>query len=128
MENDAFTQIVNKRCEKIKEVIASKGKSYARDDRLHNFKELGMRKHETPEKALHGLAEKHNLSVFEIILDIEEGNYNYLTLKYIDEKIGDSINYLILLEALLRERLMQDEFKRKSLEVQDGEGDTKHND
>jgi hypothetical protein len=38
---------------------------------------------------------------------------NALTEKEVDEKIGDSINYLILLEAIFKERRKEREYPTK---------------
>jgi len=54
----------------------------------------------TPEKALLGMFMKHFVSVLDLI-ECPEKATNYL----IDEKLGDMINYCILLEACFRERL-----------------------
>lgn len=113
MDDTTFDALVKQRIEKSLAILASKGKGYGREDRLHHFKEIGMRKHETPEFALHGMAEKHNLSVFDGIRDIEADNYDYINQKWLDDKIGDAINYLILLEALITERLMRDKLVRE---------------
>jgi len=51
---------------------------------------------ETPERALWGMAKKHLVSVTDLIHGRAE-----VTPERIDEKIGDMINYLILLEGLL---------------------------
>lgn len=108
MDDAAFDGLVRQRIQKIKDVLASKGKDYGREDRLHQFKEAGMRLHCTPERALQGMAVKHDISVATTITDIENGTYDYVTHEYIDEKIGDAINYMILLEALIKERLLKD--------------------
>lgn len=108
MDDVTFDALVKQRIEKNLAILSSKGKGYGREDRLHQFKEVGMRKHETPEMALYGMAEKHNLSVFDGIRDIEAGNYDYINQKWIDDKICDAINYLILLEALITERIMRE--------------------
>jgi hypothetical protein len=56
----------------------------------------------TPEKALWGLAMKHLVSIVDIVDGLEAGRVPAVALS--DEKLGDMINYLILLEALLAER------------------------
>lgn len=114
MDDTTFNALVKKRIEKNLATLASKGKGYGREDRLHQFKEVGMRKHESPEMALHGMAEKHNLSVFDGIHDIELDEYDYINQKWIDDKIGDAINYLILLEALISERLIQNKLEKST--------------
>jgi len=115
-----FDALVKKRMEKNLAILSSKGRRYGREDRLHQFKEAAMRKHETPELALHGMVEKHNIAIFDAIRDIGLGEYDYIDQKWIDDKIGDAQNYLHLLEALIAERLMQDKLakdKRPDVEV-----------
>jgi len=99
-----FDAVVERRCDLIKSVLVNKAKEYASDvDRLHNFKvaaKLG-RDEMTPEQALWGMLRKHIVSVIDIIEDTAKGKYPSAAMR--DEKVGDSVNYLILLEALLIE-------------------------
>jgi len=106
MTNEKFNEIVEAQCESIKRVLSGKSKEYAsEDDRLHNFKLSARRQECTPERALWGMRDKHEVSIQDIISRIEFGfGYGNLTKEMIDEKIGDDINYLILLKALLYER------------------------
>lgn len=103
MNSEKFNKIVSDRCDKIVSILASKGEEYGAEDRLHNFKVASRISNTSPELALKGMMMKHIVSVFDLINDAEQGKTptDYL----IQEKIGDSINYLILLEALLTERL-----------------------
>lgn len=102
MKPQDFDKIVNERCNKIKSVLASKAKEYARGDRLHNFKRASSFMNKTPATVCWGFAMKHFTSVADIVDDVESGKIP--TPELINEKIGDSINYLILLEAILSER------------------------
>jgi hypothetical protein len=105
MNNTDFTTVVSSRLEKINAVLPAKGKEYASDtDRLHNFK-VAARMSEpqtTPEMALWGMLTKHLVSVLDIVVATKSGAAPPDHLR--DEKLGDAINYLILLEALLIER------------------------
>lgn len=103
MESKQFNKIVEDRCDKIKSILANKAQEYAKGCRLHNFKVAGRIANTSPELALKGMMMKHLVSVFDLIDDAEKGiaPTEYL----IQEKLGDSVNYLILLEALLTERL-----------------------
>ena len=105
MNIEDFNALVEERVNKIKSVLASKGKEYGIGDRLHNFKVAGRIGDNTPERALKGMWLKHLVSVFDLIDACDQRDRSLLTRPIIDEKIGDSINYLILLEALLRERI-----------------------
>lgn len=109
MTEERFNQVVTARCEKIQQILAHKAKEYAMGDRLHNFKVAARRRGVTPERALMGMKEKHSVSIEDIVDDLDK--HNLTSLDTIEEKIGDEINYLILLEALLKER--HDEFKKR---------------
>lgn len=103
MDTPTFDRIVEARVMKISEVLASKAKEYAKEDRLHNFKAAARRMNCTPERALLGMMEKHAVSIMDIVDDLDQGITP--TVSLLQEKIGDHINYLILLEALLLERV-----------------------
>ena len=98
MNISEFNYVLNQRISQIREVLSHKAKEYARDDRLHNFKVAADILGCSPAHALIGMKVKHDVSVLDLV------RYPELrTPKLIDEKIGDSINYLILLEAILLE-------------------------
>ena len=104
MNSKTFNEIVIHRCDLIATILANKAKEYAVDtDRLHNFKVAARIMHCTPERALLGMMMKHQVSVMDMIEQLDKGiePTQYL----INEKIGDNINYLVLLEALLNERI-----------------------
>ena len=54
-----------------------------------------------PETALAGMMCKYTVSVYDMLKGVEEGKHYPVELW--DEKIGDSINYLLLLAAMIRE-------------------------
>lgn len=99
-----FDEIITARLEKIKTVLGAKAKEYASpQDRFHNFRVAGRMAGCTPEKALYGMMLKHEVSVVDLI-EMADISPDKLNEPLIDEKIGDNINYLILLEGLLRQR------------------------
>lgn len=96
-----FDKLVERRVELIKSVLKSKAGEYASSkDRLHNFQRAANMLGVTREKALVGMWAKHIVSVLDIVdgFDIKKP-----TEELINEKIGDSICYLVLLEAILKE-------------------------
>ncbi len=100
-----FNKIVAKRIDKIQATLARKEKEYAADnDRFHNFRVAARIADTTPERALHGMMLKHEVSAMDLI-EWADRCPERLTEALIDEKIGDFINYLILLEGLLTERV-----------------------
>lgn len=105
MTREEFNEIVETRIEHIKFTLTNKGREYARGDRLSNFKRAAALEKCTPEKALRGMLSKHLISIYDMIDDLEQDVHSpELIWK---EKLGDAINYLILLEALIHERQAQ---------------------
>lgn len=101
MRTEQFEEVINNRIETCKSVLCSKSEEYATDDRLHNFKVAGKLQKCTAVKALGGMMAKHTVSVYDLIDDYEQGET--ISQEMWTEKIGDSINYLLLLTALLEE-------------------------
>jgi len=105
MNTKQFARILDSRLEKISNVLSAKAGEYSSDiDRLHNFKVAAQLEVEpiTPERALVGMWRKHLVSVLDMVDGLDRGKLPSEAM--IDEKIGDTINYGILLEALFRER------------------------
>lgn len=99
MDSSTFQKILEERLKSIQTVLGNKAKEYAQDDdRLHNFKVAAQIDNETPAQALWGMAKKHLVSV----MDLKDGKLE-ATPAMVNEKIGDLINYLLLLEAILKE-------------------------
>jgi len=123
-----FNRVLERRLKLTEEVLGSKEKEYAnKEDRFHNFNVIAEVLECTPIEALIGPMSKHIFSVIDILTAqkydpwlfksmikhinnqtkiLEEKSSEkskHLTLKYLDEKIGDTINYLILLEGILHE-------------------------
>lgn len=104
MTTAEFDLIVRERCERIVATLGSKGHEYARgnNDRLVNFKRAGASLGCTPERALIGMVVKHWGSIVALVDEltaetaVDEDIWN--------EKLGDVINYMILLEGLVKER------------------------
>lgn len=114
MNMERFDKLLEKRIEATKIILASKNKEYASDeDKLHNFKRAGKMLGQVPEQALVGMWAKHIISLLDIVdkIDKDEDEEmvqvclgNGLTQEMLEEKIGDAVNYLILLEALIKDR------------------------
>lgn len=102
MNNTDFTELVNKRLDVIKETLVKKGIEYSNlDDRLINFK-LGAKKAGwTPIEVLKGYLLKHEVSFDDLCRKFSQTEK--VDTKLLDEKITDSICYLILAEALMKE-------------------------
>lgn len=105
MKGEDFNQVVEKRILQIRRVLQAKACEYATDDdRMHNFKVAARleQNEQSQEQALWGMLKKHLVSVIDIVEMTGRGICPAPEL--VDEKIGDSINYLVLLEAMLVER------------------------
>ena len=99
MQHEQFQQVLNQQVEQSKSVLAGKAEEYASDvDRLSNFKRAARLKGTTLPQAVTGMMVKHTVSVYDMV---ESGEA--FTAAAWDEKIGDHINYLILLKATLIE-------------------------
>jgi len=101
MDSKTFDEILISRINKMQRTLASKATEYATDDRLHNFKRAAELQGVTKEQACLGFMTKHLVSILDMIRDNAEGRR--ISQERIDEKIGDAINYLVLLEALFLE-------------------------
>lgn len=97
MNRTVFNEIVEKQIEHIRTTLIQKNKEYADTDNVHrNFIAAARKLGITPQKALQGMLIKHIVSVDDII----DGKTTYNN-AMLDEKIGDIINYYVLLKALL---------------------------
>lgn len=99
MTAEELDKLVDKRVKHIIETLKSKANEYASgSDRLHNFKRSAAFTRETPQEVCCGFLVKHLTSLFDMVDKITP-----TTRASLNEKIGDAINYLILLEALFIE-------------------------
>ena len=90
--------------ERIKGVMCQKSAEYARGgDKLYNFKRAAEVSGKTPLECLQGMKLKHDVSILDM-LDDEMPDEGQHTREKWEEKIGDDINYLILMLALLYEK------------------------
>lgn len=116
MDNKTFHRLLMYRIALTIKTLGNKSPEYASDtDKLHNFKRAGKMLNCSPAKALMGMKAKHDVSILDIVDKIDRSytdkKYypkNVPTVELIEEKIGDSINYLILLEAIIKEELGYD--------------------
>lgn len=101
-----FDQVVEETVELIRKVLQNKGKEYAQDsDRFSNFRRAARIVGGSAEDALLGMKVKHDVSVLDIVNNLDK---ELPTKELLDEKIGDSINYLILLKGLIYERIKKE--------------------
>jgi len=102
MTREEFTKRVEKRIDLVRQTLLTKHKEYAKDDNVfRNFDEAagGFSLHSTSAEVLWSYMTKHLVSIKDIVSDnVPVDN------AVVSEKIGDVINYLILLEAMLNEK------------------------
>ena len=97
-----FDAVVERRIELIRSTLVTKGREYVRgDDRLWNFRNAASIERSTMSRSLLGKWGKHLASVIDFIYDLERG-VTHSRAEW-DEKLGDVINYGILLEAVVIE-------------------------
>lgn len=100
MKASDFNRIVNMQMTHCEDILCAKAREYATEDRLHNFKTAAALQGLTPVQALAGMMAKHTVSVYDMACSGKEYPQELW-----DEKITDSINYLLLLSALVREAI-----------------------
>lgn len=104
MDAKDFDNLMESRFAKSRKVLATKAMEYSSDkDRLHSFKRAGDVQSCSPAKALIGMWTKHLVSIFDLVDELEADPTSVPSARYLDEKIGDTINYAILLEAAIAE-------------------------
>ena len=105
-----FERIFEEQVERSRIVLVNKAGEYATEDRLHNFKVAAALEGKTPEQALAGMMAKHTVSVY----DMAESGLAY-PIDLWQEKITDHINYLFLLNAIVREGQPTEALKERSV-------------
>lgn len=105
MNHNNFNTLVNARLEKCADVLMKKDKEYSSaDDRLHNFKKAGRMKGQDPIQALDGMWLKHRVSIDDIVERMSNDPFYVPERDMVTEKLGDMINYTLLLEGLIEDR------------------------
>lgn len=95
MKTKQFNTIIEEQQKRCTDILVTKAKEYATEDRLHNFKVAAELQMTTPINALVGMLAKHTVSIYDMCRSGE-----YYPQEMWDEKITDHINYLLLLKAL----------------------------
>lgn len=104
MTQNEFNVVLEQQYRKCADVLAHKKKEYTGDriDRLSAFKIAASLQGCTPKAALAGMMSKHIVSLY----DMCYSSLLQFELEQWDEKITDCINYLILLKALIKIKLI----------------------
>lgn len=105
MRVDQFQKIADEQLAHCAKLLRSKGEEYSKEtDRLSTFKKAGVLQNETPKQALFGMLAKHLVSVADMCESTQVEPYD----RWI-EKISDSINYFVLLRAIVEEERADNE-------------------
>lgn len=99
MDTQQFNEHLKEQLSRCETILGKKAGEYATADRLHNFKIAAGLQGCTPEQALAGMMAKHTVSVYDMCMSGER-----YPIDLWEEKITDHINYLMLLNALVREK------------------------
>lgn len=85
------------------DTLQKKTKEYTGNDtdRLGAFKSAAALQHATPQRALAGMMAKHIISIYDMCFS----DRKTFELAVWEEKITDSLNYLFLLKAVIKEEL-----------------------
>lgn len=99
MNTEKFNEIISEMINACKVTLVGKAREYAgNDDRLHNFRCAAGLQGCSEKEALYGMMAKHIVSLSDMCRD----GKNHPPALWA-EKIGDTINYCLLLYAMVRE-------------------------
>lgn len=100
MTQEKFNAFAKNFVKQTTSVLYAKGKSYAlnRDDRLEHFKRAAEYLSTTPKEACLAQLTKHLISIRDMVCANDGTTFSP---EQWDEKIGDAINYFVLLRALV---------------------------
>jgi len=98
MDSKTFDKLIEEQFDICRSVLCDKAGMYAKEDRLHNFKIAATLEGGTPRQALVGMMAKHTVSVY----DMGTSTNSFPSALWM-EKITDSINYLLLLSAVVQD-------------------------
>lgn len=117
MKNQDFKRIVQNRLKVCQDLLIAKGEEYNPNvnnggDRFHSFKRMGLRRGKSSIEALDDVAVKHWISYDDEMAKMA-ADLSYVPSKeWVNEKITDMINYLVIQEGQIEER-------RKAIEDKD---------
>lgn len=103
MKNDVFNGYVEMQIENCRNMLVRKSDYGSQEDRLHNFQAFADLAGVSLEQVCGGYLGKHLVSVYDLIKKTENGEPTDLDVW--DEKITDSINYFIILSAIVHGRM-----------------------
>jgi len=112
MTNEEFIEHYDTVVQQERDTLSTKRKEYADgESRFINFYDGAHFTGLSPEQTLWCYMAKHLASIREIV------NGKAVTREVLREKIGDARNYLVLLECMISDKLIQDGVKKISKEM-----------
>ncbi len=108
MNRKDFNEHVEKCFDRSRNVMVKKGAEYSGDEEVfHNFNNsIGISLHKTNVGVAWEYLTKHMQSVKDIVISIEkDGTLGKVNQELLDEKFGDIMNYYLLIEGMIKEKL-----------------------
>ena len=99
MTHETFESVMQEQLTLCTDILCKKSKEYSsQEDKLHNFKNAAGLQGVTQIQALSGMMAKHTISIYDMCMSDKA-----FPVELWEEKITDSINYLLLLKAAVVE-------------------------
>ena len=98
MDSETFSTIISEQQERSSDVLVSKNRGYATEDRLHSFRVAAELGDTSLRQALAGMMAKHTVSIYDMCKSSDEHS-----IAVWNEKITDHINYLLILRAVIED-------------------------
>lgn len=99
MTHETFESVMQEQLTLCTDILCKKSKEYSsQEDKLHNFKNAAGLQGVTQIQALSGMMAKHTISIYDMCMSDKA-----FPVELWEEKITDSINYLLLLKAAVIE-------------------------
>lgn len=108
MKTSEFNKLANKMLQVTRDTLLAKGAAYnTKDERFVSFLEAAKERNCTPVGALDGMWVKHRVSIRMEMQKMDADPSYYPSAKWIQDKLGDNINYTLLLMGLIMDRRRQ---------------------
>ena len=110
MIHEAFERVLQEQLALCTDILCRKSKEYSTDaDKLHNFKTAAAVQGISQIQALSGMMAKHTISIYDMCMSGKS-----YPIPHWEEKITDSINYLLLLKGIIVEEASESTTEKTS--------------
>jgi hypothetical protein len=110
MTHEAFERVLQEQLTICTDILCRKSKEYSTDaDKLHNFKNAADLQGISQIQALSGMMAKHTISIYDMCMSGKT-----YPIPHWEEKITDSINYLLLLKGIIVEEASESTTEKTS--------------